>query len=203
MNNIAERIRQRRKELGLTQAELAQAVGCGQGAINNYESGARDNPRDLLQLAAALKVNPQWLKTGDGAKDSLSPIFPQTKVPLLSWVDAKNWQDTIENLEAGVGEQILITYEARKYTYALQVKDDMNSPKFPIDSWLVIEPEEEPVDQKWCIVDDGGDEATCKQLVIDGATRYLRSDNARFPIKEMKQNAKFCGTVKQLIVTVK
>jgi SOS-response transcriptional repressor LexA len=202
MNNIAERIRQRRKDLGLTQTELAQAVGCGQGAINNYESGARDNPRDLLELATALKVNPQWLKTGEGAMDSLAPVSPQIKVPLISWAEAKNWKDTIESLEPGVGEQILVTYEAKQYTYALRVKDDMNEPKFPINSWLVIEPEEEPVHQKWCIVDEGGDEATCKQLVIDGATRYLRSDNARFPIKEMKQNAKFCGTVKQLIVTV-
>ena len=95
-----------------------------------------------------------------------------------------------------------MTYEAKQYTYALRVKDDMNEPKFPINSWLVIEPEEEPVHQKWCIVDEGGDEATCKQLVIDGATRYLRSDNARFPVKEMADNSNFCGTVKQLIVSI-
>lgn len=68
METIATRVAERRKELGLSQAQLAARAGCSQGTIGNIESGTRTNPRNLLALAAALEVYPEWLETGDGDK---------------------------------------------------------------------------------------------------------------------------------------
>jgi transcriptional regulator with XRE-family HTH domain len=52
---IAERVANRRKELDLSQAELAELVGTTQSAIARLESGGRPPRIDTLQrLAAAL-----------------------------------------------------------------------------------------------------------------------------------------------------
>jgi ribosome-binding protein aMBF1 (putative translation factor) len=52
---IAERVSERRRELGLSQAELAHLVGTTQSAIARLESGGRPPRIDtLLRIAAAL-----------------------------------------------------------------------------------------------------------------------------------------------------
>lgn len=64
---IGQRIRQRRKELRLTQHALGQLCGdWGQSRIRNYEAGERIrlDPRTLQKLADALQVTPEWLQWG-------------------------------------------------------------------------------------------------------------------------------------------
>ena len=47
---------------GLTQAQLAEAVGCSEHAINRWENGQfAPKGQNLLKLAAALKCDPQKL----------------------------------------------------------------------------------------------------------------------------------------------
>jgi len=64
MEGIAGRLKQARKALNLTQAELAKKAKVSQGTIGNIEAGLRDRPRELLAIAAALEVDPLWLETG-------------------------------------------------------------------------------------------------------------------------------------------
>lgn len=48
-------LKRRRKELGLTQAELAEKAGIAQNTISGYEAGERFSSRDNLgKLAKAL-----------------------------------------------------------------------------------------------------------------------------------------------------
>lgn len=54
---IGERIRRRRIQLGLTQEELAAALGCSYQQVQKYESGAnRVSAANLLRLARRLSV---------------------------------------------------------------------------------------------------------------------------------------------------
>jgi len=64
---IPERIRQRRKELGLSYGELAERTGISKGTLQRYESGnIRDIPTQKLQtIAAALEVDAAILLTGE------------------------------------------------------------------------------------------------------------------------------------------
>lgn len=50
----------------LTQPQLASLAHVSQGTIGNIESGARKRPRDLVGIARALNVSPDWLDTGRG-----------------------------------------------------------------------------------------------------------------------------------------
>ena len=60
---IAERIKQRRKELGLSADELAAAIGKDRSTIYRYENGDIESaPVDVIvSLAHALKVSPPHL----------------------------------------------------------------------------------------------------------------------------------------------
>lgn len=64
VGTIAERIKKTRIDRGMTQGQLADAVGISQSSIGNIESGVRKRPRELLSIAQALGVAPEWLETG-------------------------------------------------------------------------------------------------------------------------------------------
>lgn len=67
MTTFAQRLLYARTQRDLTQTQLAALCGLSQSTIANYESGARQQPRNLRALAQALKVNPLWLEQGRGA----------------------------------------------------------------------------------------------------------------------------------------
>jgi len=81
MSSIAERLRQAREDADLTQPALAMRAGVSQGTIGNIEAGIRKRPRDLVSIALALGVSPEWLETGKGTKEmnrSIETTFPVT-----------------------------------------------------------------------------------------------------------------------------
>lgn len=61
---FGERIRLAREARGMTQKELADAVGMSQPALYNTESGRNKSSTKILDLANALKVSPHWIATG-------------------------------------------------------------------------------------------------------------------------------------------
>lgn len=60
MSLLGERIKQLRTAAGMSQADLARAVGISQNAVSMWEKGERQSPRgdSLLKLARALGVEP-------------------------------------------------------------------------------------------------------------------------------------------------
>lgn len=64
--NLATRLKQRREELGYTQAKVAKLAGISQPSYGDLENGKTQSSRKLVQIAAALKVSPSWLTTGEG-----------------------------------------------------------------------------------------------------------------------------------------
>lgn len=66
MSTLAERLKQARKEAGLSQAGLAKLVGTGQSTIGSIENGRNQSSGMLVDIARALDVNPDWLAHGRG-----------------------------------------------------------------------------------------------------------------------------------------
>ncbi|OAT26697.1 transcriptional regulator [Buttiauxella ferragutiae ATCC 51602] len=73
---LGQRIRQRRKQIGLSQNELSKAAGVSDSSISLWES---DNtaPRgeNLHKLATVLQCSPTWILFGD---DDKIPDEPQS-----------------------------------------------------------------------------------------------------------------------------
>lgn len=64
-----KRIKQIRRELGLTQAEFAERIGLKQNSIALIESEKRNiSDQAVLSICREYGVNEEWLRTGDGDK---------------------------------------------------------------------------------------------------------------------------------------
>lgn len=73
VKELADRVAWARARLGLSQEQLAEKAGVSQGTIGNIESGLRKKPREVVALATALEVRPEWLTSGMGRPE----IFTQ------------------------------------------------------------------------------------------------------------------------------
>lgn len=73
---LADRVKHLRTKLKLTQPKLAEKAGVTQSTISNIEKGIRKRPREIVRIAEALRVNPQWLETGKGSE---TPVYPSSK----------------------------------------------------------------------------------------------------------------------------
>lgn len=74
---LSERIRNRRIELGLSQAQLSRDTGIAAPQLSRYESGANEPRADIAaKLAKALGVTYEWLLDGRGDK-----YIPQAEEP--------------------------------------------------------------------------------------------------------------------------
>ncbi|ETI69416.1 XRE family transcriptional regulator [Neobacillus vireti LMG 21834] len=82
-NSINERIKNRRKELHMSQADLANQVGLKPPAISQYESGARRPSYEALRkLSFALKVSTEYLVSGINTEQTQSPLEHDDRVML-------------------------------------------------------------------------------------------------------------------------
>ena len=91
-----ERIKLIRKQLGMTQEQLAQHLGIGKAALSMIETGkARLSNRNRNILIQELNVNPEWLDDGQGMMFNAEPdltaymhrtdnSLPLQSVPLYS-----------------------------------------------------------------------------------------------------------------------
>ncbi len=62
---IGERIKSARKQCGLSQVELAKAVGRSQSAVAEWETGDTEPRRNIVEkIAGALGVSAMWLEIG-------------------------------------------------------------------------------------------------------------------------------------------
>lgn len=79
MKNIGKRVASKRRELNITQTELADAIGVKQQTIQAIESGTTKTSRYLPEIAKALRCTYEWLKTG--SDEELAPRMPLDNIP--------------------------------------------------------------------------------------------------------------------------
>ena len=69
-----QRVKLIRKELGMTQEQMAQHLGIGKAALSMIETGkAALSSRNRNILVQELNVNPDWLETGKGCMFNAEP----------------------------------------------------------------------------------------------------------------------------------
>lgn len=93
---IGERIRETRRKRGLSQVDLARAIGVTQPAVANWESGVHDPRRVVLaRIADTLDVSATWLANGarslvEADKHPAAAYIrrPLQHTPVISFADA-------------------------------------------------------------------------------------------------------------------
>lgn len=200
--NLASRLKRRRCQLGLTQKELAEKVGVSAPGVQKIEAGKTINPRGIHQLAKALNCEPNWLLFGTEISNvSIGPKI-QGFYPVLDWIQAGDWT-SINAINPSDAERYPCIVPCSSKTFALKVKGESMLPKFEENELIFVDPEVQPVAGKYVVAMlDDENEATFKQLIIDGNKKYLKAINPDWPVRFLEINGN-CTIVGVVISSIK
>lgn len=105
---LGDRIRQLRRERGMSQEELAKAVGIRQPSLSKIEKGDTHQLRasTLMRMARALEVDPEYLRTGvrPAAQELQIPGTAGKLFATLSPANREIWLDVGKTLLSRQGE---------------------------------------------------------------------------------------------------
>lgn len=105
MREVGENIRSRRKEIGMTQVQLASAAQLGENTIQRIESGqAQPTVESLFRIAKALGVTPNDLSPTYYEFTSTHNEFEEllTQFELLNESDKKSFLNSAHIFMAGL-----------------------------------------------------------------------------------------------------
>ena len=144
---IGERIRQRRKELNLTQKELSRRMkGISHVAISQWESSTtKPNAENLYDLSNVLGCEPSWLLRGVKDNVGIANINPNgTRIPILDYKSLEQWHSAqLFELEKGV-EYIMTDLSVSSLAFAYSILSDAMEPDFIEGDIVIIDPSVKP-----------------------------------------------------------
>ncbi|WP_158891928.1 MULTISPECIES: LexA family transcriptional regulator [unclassified Pseudomonas] len=183
-------------------ARLAKATGVTAKAASKWLNGETvPGSEKLLKLASELGVRREWLEYGEGLERHSIPAAQATEpantepapanrgnIPLISWVQAGSFQEATEAYAPGMAEQYLpCPVPHSTWTFALRVRgDSMFNPhggkSFGEGDIIYVDPEVEAINRSFVVVKLVDEqEASFKQLVIEGSHKYLKAINPAWP----------------------
>jgi len=197
---------------------LARATGVAQPTITRLLQGRSRDPRDetiapiarhfAVTLAQLRGEEPMPWEGGKSVRETEQgygnvvdgPSITQL-VPEISWVQAGQWSEIIDNYEPGDFERVIpISKNMSPRSFALKVRGDSMADMFPEGCTIVVDPEHDPRNGSYVIARINDEtEATFKQLVYDAGRVYLKPVNPRYPILEMDHGASICGVVRHML----
>jgi len=150
MSELGEKIRRRRKELGMSQQALARAVGSHLQTIDKIERGQIKFSRYMSRIATHLGiVTEQSLPGGSGPV--LPPASPPSAIPLFA-----DERDLPVHGSERVGWDMMLTAEPISYTlrpaplksvkdaYGVLVSTTAHEPAFEVGDTALIHPHMPP-----------------------------------------------------------
>lgn len=192
----------------MTQQKLADLMEMTRQNIGSIEKGkSLPSVETLLQFARILSVTEGALlshqrvlardiEAAGADDDGLGKFGIVRGVPIISWVAASKFCMSADPYVVGGAEETVNVVGVGERCFALRVDGPSMEPEFRAGSLIVVDPERGAKSGDFVVVRlDGTDEATFKQLHIDGGKRFLRPLNPQFPAFEMPEEARVCGVV--------
>jgi SOS-response transcriptional repressor LexA len=195
-------------EAGFTVGQLSAAAGKSSSAASQWLSGGTKTLKadSAAGLASLTGWSAEWWATGKGSKHREISVTdgPDIKgqIPLISWVQAGDWNGAHDPLQPGEAERWLecpVTHSER--TYALRVRGDSmtaphgNSRSYPEGCIVFVDPlRKSPVNGARIIAKlNGSDEVTFKVFKQEDGRIWLQPiNNMHQPIMD---KFKVLGTV--------
>ncbi len=195
----------------VSRADFAKGLDVALNSIIRYEKEQRVPDADfILAICEKYGIQLNWLLKGEGSKylgqANTEPLGlgpqPVAYYPLISWVQAGQWQEVIDNYQPGDGEAMVGS--TRKFgdrTFCLRVVGDSMEPKVPESSIIFVDPDHGATNGSLAVVRlDEEHQATFKKLVMDGDRQFLTPINPRYPVMEVNTPATICGVVRRIQV---
>lgn len=162
--NVGQRIKNRRKELGMSADKLAELINKNRATIYRYEKNEIENmPYDVIEpLAKVLNVSPAYLM---GWEERSAPLdsLPIKKIPVVSQISAGLPIYSEENL-------IDYTYiatknlSADKELFGLKVSGDSMDKEFKDGEVVIVEKDSVVENGQIGVVQINGYNATVKRV---------------------------------------
>lgn len=187
---VGERIKARRKDLGLSADKLAELVGVNRATVYRYEGDEIKNmgTDTLVPLAKALRTTPAWLMGWDGDDEPQSAAQP---VPLAQETHARGVRIPVfGTVRAGIpldAVEDILDYEeipreladAGEY-FGLRVKGDSMLPDLKEGDVVIVRQQPDVNNGDTAIVLINGDEATVKRVTKSSAGLTLIPANSLY-----------------------
>lgn len=195
--NLSERLKQARKNKGLSQSTLAKMIGTGQSTIASLENGDNKSTTRILDIARALNVSPNWLEKGGNLTTQVSP-YKQKGVPIISWEDVKNLPTFPEKIKEYVSSEI----PANPYYYALLIENDLMTPLFQIGSIIIVDLYKKPQNGSFIVYFEKNEpRALLRKYTQDGNNIYLTPINTSYQSQLASKTISIRGTVTKVITS--
>lgn len=214
--DIHDRIRSKRKELMITQNQIAKMLGISRVSVTKWENGnSKPDGEHLHLLANVFGCSAEWLLYGEKSAHNddskLYHLLPVTirKIPLLSWEQISKWDGKtpiaeIDDIDTWV-ESMADTLPSG---FMMLVKGDSMAnpygiPSIPDGSKILVDPDYgrvEDLNGKIVLIQLAGSaEPTIKKLSIDGPNMYLIPLNPSFKVIEINGDYVIKGRVTKII----
>lgn len=160
--SLADRVKEKRLALGLSQTEAAERAGIRQQSWASIEDGKTLKPRNIVGIATALRCDPAWLMNG-GPFMPLAEVNTR-KIPLISYIQAGALanKSPIEAFD-GTYEYVMTDMDLSQFSFALIIRGDSMEPDFKAGDVVIIDPEVEPAPGEFVVAKNGEEEATFKK----------------------------------------
>lgn len=167
-----KRIKDRRKQLGLTMLEVAKLVGVSEATISRWESGDIANMRrdKIKKLSVALKVSPDFImRENDHEFAPYNPIVHE--IPILGYISAGLPIYADEHI---IGTTYTELNSGAEY-FALKVKGDSMIPLYHEgDKVLVLKQSTMNYSGQIGVVIYGDDKGTLKRIEYAPGEDWMR-----------------------------
>ena len=167
MSTLGKRIRDGRKNRGLSQAEVARAMGISVQAISQWETDKTVPTADrLLFLGDLLGLD---LRSAN-YRGELGPYRKDTRVgryivPLVSRVAAGNWTEAVAPEIGDDAEVLEVYWPPSGAAFALEIGGESMLPDFKPGDIIIVDPGIEPIPGDFVVAMlEGENEATFKKF---------------------------------------
>ena len=141
--DIGKNIRLRRKQLKMTQEQLALEVNSDAGNLSRIENGKQSIPLDKIELyAKALNCKPSDLLIEQEQQTASFIPIGFIKIPFINGCQARKWnKNQMDKLNSDISEWSILPATISNFSFAFRVEDIRMAPDIKIGDVLIIDPE--------------------------------------------------------------
>ena len=175
---IGQKIKERRKSLGMSAEELGYLIGKNPATISRYEKGDIEKlPSTILgPLAKALKCSAGELIAGADTETPTPTQDQSIRIPVLGYVVAGVPISAVQDILGyeEISKDLSLTGEF----FALRIKGDSMEPTFTEGDIIIVRQQPDVESNEIAVVLVNGDEGTVKRIKKDDHGIVLIGDNA-------------------------
>ncbi|SSY70672.1 XRE family transcriptional regulator [Alysiella crassa] len=169
--NFAERVKERRTELELSQSALAKRAKVSQGTIAQIELGLSQGSGKIVDLAFALGVSPEWLLYGKNPPSELTKS-----------ADTQTSSDFVTNTASGIALKKSLCVSKNwdcEYLEFMKANDESMSPTITtFDDVVFNRLETNKQENGIFVIKRTSGTIIIRRLILDSSQRWIyRSDN--------------------------